>query len=180
MVQGYWDKVEEAGRDKNPYRMTYLIPVGVSETDEQAEADYGEHIEYFYHKLLHMPQELLLPPGHMTHSSLTHVLTKKPFPAYDELNHLHYKEFNDRDYLVTGSAETVTQRLTEIVKELRVGHLLLLPQFGSMPHNKAMENIERISKGVLPHLRGIWDDEGWEDKWWPAGSSASEKKKKAA
>jgi len=49
-----------------------------------------------------------------------------------------------------------------------------------MPHDKTMENIERISKGVLPHLKGIWDDEGWEDKWWPAGSSNTKKQEKAA
>ena len=22
---------------------------------------------------------------------------------------------------------------------------------------------------VLPNLKHIWDDEGWEDHWWPAG-----------
>jgi hypothetical protein len=22
---------------------------------------------------------------------------------------------------------------------------------------------------VLPHLRGIWDDEGWVNHWWPQG-----------
>ena len=180
MVDGYWDKVEEAGKDKNPYRMTYLIPVGVSETDEQAEKEYGPHIEYFYHKLLHMPEQLLLPPGHMTHSSLTHVLTKRPFPAYDEFNNMGFKEFNDRDYLVTGSAATVTAKLKEIIKDLNVGHLLLLPQFGSMPHDKAMENISRISEGVLPHLKGIWDDEGWEDKWWPKGQAGVSQTKKEA
>ena len=154
--------------------------MGVSETDEQAEKEYGPHIEYFYHKLLHMPEQLLLPPGHMTHSSLTHVLTKRPFPAYDEFNDMGFKEFNDRDYLVTGSAATVTAKLKEIIKDLNVGDLLLLPQFGSMPHDKAMENISRISEGVLPHLKGIWDDEGWEDKWWPKGQAGVSQTKKEA
>jgi len=28
-------------------------------------------------------------------------------------------------------------------------------------------NIERIAKGVMPHLRGVWDGSGWEDHWWP-------------
>ncbi len=61
----------------------------------------------------------------------------------------------------------VTERLLHIIKTLRVGHLMILPQFGSLSHEKTMQNIERISKSVLPHLRGVWDNEGWEDHWWP-------------
>jgi alkanesulfonate monooxygenase SsuD/methylene tetrahydromethanopterin reductase-like flavin-dependent oxidoreductase (luciferase family) len=167
MVKGYWEKVEENGRDRNPYRMGFLIPVGVSDTDEKAALEYGPAAEYFYHKGLHLPEQLLLPPGHMTHSSLTHLLTTRPFPPYEELKKMNYAQFNERDFVVCGSAKTVTERLINIVKTLRIGHLMILPQFGSLSHPKTMENIESISKSVLPHLRPIWEDEGWEDRWWP-------------
>ena len=167
MVQGYWNRVEELGRDLNPYRMGFLVPVGVSETDERAEAEYGRHIEYFYHKGLRLPEQYLAPPGHMTHASLTHLLTKRPFPPYEDLQRMRFPQFDERDYLVSGSAATVTERLLEIVKTLRVGHLMILPHFGGMPHEQCLENIDRIAKGVLPHLRNVWDDEGWEDHWWP-------------
>ncbi len=175
MVQGYWDKVEAAGRDRNPYRMGFLIPVGVSDTDEKAALEYGPATDYFYHKGLHLPEQLLLPPGHMTHSSLTHLLTKRPFPPYEELKKMRYAQFNDRDFVVCGSAQTVTERLIHIVKALRIGHLMLLPQFGSLSHEKTMENIERISKSVLPHLRPIWENEGWEDRWWPTGARVQQR-----
>lgn len=167
MVKGYWEKVAENGRDRNPYRMGFLIPVGVSDTDEKAALEYGPAAEYFYHKGLHLPEQLLLPPGHMTHSSLTHLLTTRPFPPYEELKKMNYAQFNERDFVVCGSAKTVTERLINIVKTLRIGHLMILPQFGSLSHPKTMENIESISKSVLPHLRPIWEDEGWEDRWWP-------------
>ncbi len=177
MVNGFWERAEQLGRDRNPYRLGFLIPVGVSETDAEAEATYGGAAEYFYHKGLHLPEQLLLPPGHMTHSSLSHVITKRPFPPYDDLKKMGYKEFNDRDFVVCGSAKTVTDRLLEIIKTLNVGHLMILPQFGSLSHEKTMENIERISKSVLPHLRGVWDGQGWEDHWWP---KACEKQQRAA
>lgn len=175
MTQGYWDKVEAAGRDRNPYRMGFLIPVGVSDTDEKAALEYGPATDYFYHKGLHLPEQLLLPPGHMTHSSLTHLLTKRPFPPYEELKKMRYAQFNDRDFVVCGSAKTVTERLINIVKTLRVGHLMILPQFGSLSHEKTMENIERISKSVLPHLRPIWENEGWEDRWWPTAARVQQR-----
>jgi len=177
MVNGFWERAEELGRDRNPYRMGFLVPVGVSETDEQAEKDYGHATEYFYHKGLHLPEQLLVPPGHMTHSSLSHLITKRPFPPYDSFKSMGFKEFNDRDYVVCGSAKTVTERLKHIAKTLNVGHLMVLPQFGSLSHEKTMENIDRISKGVLPHLRTMWDGQGWEDHWWP---KAGEKQHQAA
>ena len=178
MVEGFWQRAEELGRDRNPYRLNFLIPVGVSETDEQAENDYGHAAEYLYHKGLHLPEQLLAPPGHMTHSSLTHLITKRPFPPYDEFKKMKFHDFNDKDYVVCGSAKTVTDRLTEIIKTLNVGHLMILPQFGSLSHEKTMTNIDRIAKNVLPSLRGIWEDTSWEDKWWPSG--AEKKVKQAA
>ena len=167
MVNGYWERAEALGRDRNPYRLGFLIPVGVSETDAQAERDYSAAVEYFYHKGLHLPEQFLAPPGHMTHSSLTHLITKRPFPPFDELKKMRYADMNARDFVVCGSIKTVTERLQHIVKTLRVGHLMLLPQFGSLSHEKTMENIDRIGKHVLPTLRPIWDNEPWVDHWWP-------------
>src|SRR2546428_755150 len=43
----------------------------------------------------------------------------------------------------------------------------VLLQIGSMPHELALENIDRFAREVLPHLRGVWDDEGWVNHWWP-------------
>jgi hypothetical protein len=37
-------------------------------------------------------------------------------------------------------------------------------------------------RDVLPHLKGIWDDEGWENRWWPQNAAPNKpsKKNKAA
>ena len=52
VVQGYWNTVAERGIDDNPHRFGFLQLVCVSETDEQAEKDYAEHVKYFYQKML--------------------------------------------------------------------------------------------------------------------------------
>jgi hypothetical protein len=36
-----------------------------------------------------------------------------------------------------------------------------------MPHELTLKNIDLFGREVLPHLRHIWDDEGWENHWWP-------------
>ena len=57
-------------------------------------------------------------------------------------------------------------QLIEGVKWLRVGHLLALLHFGSMPHELRLKNIDLFCRDVLPYLEGIWEDE-WNDRWWP-------------
>ena len=52
------------------------------------------------------------------------------------------------------------------IKRLRIGHLLALLDFGSMPHQLCLKNIDLFCRDVLPHLEGLWDDE-WQDRWWP-------------
>jgi hypothetical protein len=40
-------------------------------------------------------------------------------------------------------------------------------QFGSMPTDVATGNIELFGREVLPHLQAVWEDEDWENRWWP-------------
>ena len=57
--------------------------------------------------------------------------------------------------------------MEEVIKRLHVGNLMVLIQIGSMPHELTLKNIDLFAREVLPGLRDIWDDEGWENHWWP-------------
>ena len=72
-----------------------------------------------------------------------------------------------RTFVIAGSPATVRDKLVDAVKDLRVGNLMVLLQIGSMPHELTKENIGLFCTEVLPKLRDIWDDEGWENHWWP-------------
>jgi hypothetical protein len=81
---------------------------------------------------------------------------------------LRYRDFVEKGYVIAGSPATVRDRLKEdVINGLRVGNLMVLLQIGSMPHELALENIDRFAREVLPDLRGQWDDEGWVNDWWP-------------
>ena len=71
--------------------------------------------------------------------------------------------------IVAGTPSQVTEQLEEVIRTLHVGHLMILNQFGSIPKELAIPNIEMTAQQVLPNLKHIWDDEGWEDHWWPQG-----------
>ena len=62
--------VESKGLEHNPYRAGFLQLVAVAETDAQAEKDYARHVEYFYHKCLHVPPQWGAPPGNQDYRSL--------------------------------------------------------------------------------------------------------------
>ena len=82
------------------------------------------------------------------------------------LRELKAKDFFERGFVVVGSPKTVREQLMDGVKRLRMGHLLALLHFGSMPTELCKRNIDLFARAVLPHLAGQWDDR-YEDRWWP-------------
>ena len=167
MMDGYWDVVDKKGLERNPYRAGFLQLVAVSETDAQAEIDYGKHIEYFYHKCLHVPPQWFAPPGNQDYRSLL-AANRNPVRRAEDPKTLRYKDFVNKGYVIAGSPATVRERLVEeVIKRLHVGNLMLLIQIGSMPHELTLKNTELLAREVLPGLRDIWDDKGWENHWWP-------------
>ena len=170
VMDRFWDRAAHHGRDANPYRAASIQLVGVAETDEQAEEEYGKHAEYFYHKMLHLPPEYLAPPGYSDYKSLVNLFTSGMLEYMDytkDLKPLKAKDFMEKGFVVIGSPATVREQLEDMVKRLNLGHLMPILQFGSMPHEQAMKNIELFGREVLPHLQNIWKDEGWENPWWP-------------
>ncbi|MGY1631757.1 LLM class flavin-dependent oxidoreductase [Geodermatophilus sp. SYSU D01186] len=169
VMDRFWARAEEKGRDRNPYRAAFLQLVGVAETDAQAEKEFIEHVEYFYHKMLYIPPQYLAVPGATDYKSLINLFGSGMLKHsdYRELTQVSGKQMIEEGFAVVGSPETVRQRLEEMARRLNVGHLMTVLQFGSMGHEQAMRNIELFGREVLPHLQRMWDGDGWEQRWWP-------------
>ena len=95
-----------------------------------------------------------------------------------------YKELVDSQVAIVGSPATVADQIDDFVREFRIGNLLVMLQNGSMPRDLTEKNISLFAEEVLPRLRPIWDEQGWENHWWPrahgtagavAGAAAGEK-----
>ena len=78
-----------------------------------------------------------------------------------------YKDFVDRTSSSPAARPPCGTSWSRRVKNLRVGNLMVLQHIGSMPHELTKESIVLFCTEVLPKLRDIWDDEGWENHWWP-------------
>jgi alkanesulfonate monooxygenase SsuD/methylene tetrahydromethanopterin reductase-like flavin-dependent oxidoreductase (luciferase family) len=81
---------------------------------------------------------------------------------------LDWGQYLDQGYVIAGGPETVRQQLAECIKTLRVGHLMVLLQIGSMPKELTFKNTELFAKEVMPHVRDLWP--GHKDRWWPSGA----------
>jgi alkanesulfonate monooxygenase SsuD/methylene tetrahydromethanopterin reductase-like flavin-dependent oxidoreductase (luciferase family) len=172
IMDRFWSRAQEKGRDANPYRASFLQLVGVAETDRRAEEEFGKHVEYFYHKLLHQPPQYIAPPGYTDYKSLLNFFMAGPnllqfTDLATQLKPFKAKDMIEKGFVVIGSPATVREQLTEMAKRLNVGHLMTVLQFGSMPHAQAKKNIELFGREVLPHLQKLWRDANWENHWWP-------------
>lgn len=77
------------------------------------------------------------------------------------------REIVDSQLAIVGSPATVADQIEAFVRAFRIGNLLVMLQNGSMPRDLTEKNISLFADEVLPRLRPIWDDEGWEHRWWP-------------
>ena len=66
LMDGYWKRVEERGKDPSPFRAGFAQTICVGETDAEAEALYAEHVNYFYNRCLHVYPGFADAPGYRT------------------------------------------------------------------------------------------------------------------
>jgi len=77
----------------------------------------------------------------------------------------------ENGYVIIGSPDEVAEQLKEVAKNLNVGHLMLLMQFGNMGKDLAMYNTKLFAEKVMPQLTDVFSE--WEDRWWPKPMNAA-------
>lgn len=170
VMDGFWRKADELGIERNPYQGGFLQLVAVGETESEVEDKFGEHGEYFYNKMLHVYPGFADAPGYRTIDTIKAGLLGQVGRFGDRPPSLTWKDLREQGNIIAGTPKQVSEQLEHVIKDLHIGHLMVLNQFGSIPHDTAMENIKLTTQKVLPNLRHIWNGQ-YEDKWWIHPSS---------
>jgi alkanesulfonate monooxygenase SsuD/methylene tetrahydromethanopterin reductase-like flavin-dependent oxidoreductase (luciferase family) len=165
VMDGFWKKAAELNVEPNPYQGGFLQLVAVGDSPSEVEERFGQHGEYFYNKMLHVYPGFGDAPGYRTLATIKAGLLGQTTRFGERPPELTWKDLVANGNVVAGTPAQVTEQLEQVIKDLHVGHLMVLNQFGSIPHDLAMENIRRTATEVVPRLRHVWDGE-WEDKWW--------------
>ena len=176
-MDGYWEAVDRAGRDRNPYRAGFLQFVGIAEDEAHAEELYSGPALYFYQRCMHIYGGFASPPGYSTPSTLRRGIVSQVNLAAQGaragpglMPKIDWKTIVDNGYIVIGSPKRVTEQLHEFADQMNVGHLMLLMHFGDMKKETAMYNTRRFAEEVAPNIRSRFAD--WEDRWFPKGVAA--------
>ena len=167
----YWEAAEARGIPRNPYRVGFVQSVVVSETDERAEVEYGRYVENAFRQGPgSVPLHYMGLPGYVEPRGVEAMLRDPgDFGLAAELQHVTFGRLAEARSVIAGSPATVRDQILEFTKEFGIGNLLVMLQMGGMPHELTLKNIQLFAEEVLPHLRAQWDDEGWENEWWPGG-----------
>jgi alkanesulfonate monooxygenase SsuD/methylene tetrahydromethanopterin reductase-like flavin-dependent oxidoreductase (luciferase family) len=153
--------VERVG--KNPYHpemLGWLVPMYVAETEQKAREEAEEHIWYFIDKLLKGfagKGRTWMPPGYTSLKSLERLQKlNDPGGGHARWQLGHATTWDDVEAggsVLIGTPQTVREKLLQYVLEFKVGNVLALPQFGSLPDHLTRKNMEFLANDVFPYVR---------------------------
>jgi alkanesulfonate monooxygenase SsuD/methylene tetrahydromethanopterin reductase-like flavin-dependent oxidoreductase (luciferase family) len=151
----YHDAVAASDRSFDPALLGWLTTVYVADTDEQAVEEAAPHLAYFQGTLAAGfvgPGKVWMPPGYIDPPALVQFLADlrgmvegaRPTDAAAAVW---------RRSPLVGSPATVRKRLLAYVKELGLGTVLALLQFGSLPAELTARSTSLYSREVVPYVR---------------------------
>jgi alkanesulfonate monooxygenase SsuD/methylene tetrahydromethanopterin reductase-like flavin-dependent oxidoreductase (luciferase family) len=166
-MDGYWAEMDRLGKDRNPYRAAFAQTIAVAESRDQAFDLYTEAAEYFFGRCLHFDPRFAAPPGYSSEATQRSGLSSQVSAAALRTV-ARPTEMNDlvnAGYIVIGTPDQVTEQMIELSKNLNVGNLMLLMQFGNMNKELTRFNSKLFAEKVMPALKKFYSE--WEHHWWP-------------
>jgi len=167
LLDGYWERVAERGKDDSPYRAAFAQLICVADTDAEAERLYAEHILYFYNRCLHVYPGFADPPGYRTIKTIkAGALSQFTQASMRQFQTLTWKDLVEGGHVIAGSPATVRDRMVDMIEGLRIGHVFCLLHTGNQPDWKTRYSSELFATKVMPELRGLWPEYRNDDRWW--------------
>ena len=151
----YRDAAAAHGYEPDPEQLAFSALVYVAETDAQAEEEVGPYAERLMQSLYKFPAPYFTPPGYFSPSSLGGMI--RGMEKYDihPPGELTFKHMVDQQIIITGSPETVTEKLTMYTDELGAGTFVnTLP--ANLPPELMQKTMRLLSAGghaALPAAR---------------------------
>lgn len=150
-LEQYRETAARHGWTADDDKLGWAIPVYVADTDEQARRDAKVHFENFRNKFLKMPIEMLLPPGYSSLASMRGIAQAKAQITGD----ITLEIAVEMGMFFCGSVKTVREQIAAAWQDMRVGHLLSMLQFGTLPADLTERNLRLFAGEVMPYLRRL-------------------------
>ena len=133
-------------------QIAWSVPVYCAQTDEQAVEEVRPHIESLFNTFLpKISQSMFVPPGYMTASSMKKIFAHKATLRGGQT----VEELMERGVIVVGSPDTVRKILTKRHRQAGFEHVLIMPQFGTLPSDLTETNLRLLGAEVVPALQAL-------------------------
>ena len=143
------EQCEKAGYTVHPEQTSLNIGVYVAPTDAEAWARYEPPFWYFQRNLLKGLIDINTPGYTSIKSTMGMLQNLGEFVASCQTR----DDLERGGFVVAGSPETVRQRLSEMLREVGTGNLLMSCHVGSMPMQDYAESMDLFAREVMPKLR---------------------------
>ena len=133
-------------------QIAWSVPVYCAETDEQAVEEVRPHIESLFNTFLpKISQSMFVPPGYMTASSMKKIFAHKATLRGGQ----KVEDLMVRGVIVVGSPDTVRDTLIERHRQAGFEHVLMMPQFGTLPADLTEKSLRLLGAEVVPALQAL-------------------------
>jgi luciferase family oxidoreductase group 1 len=141
----YYRGLREHGHSTEGRQTGCLTMVYVGETMEQARADFRDAVLWYFRTI----SKYVAPPkGEQAIESY------EMYAAFRDLaSEIAWEELLERDAVVCGSPDYVTEKLAEFQQAFGFTELLCWTRLGGLDHRKVLRSMELMRDKVMPHLR---------------------------
>ena len=150
----YRETAEGYGYTARSDQLGWAVPIYVAESDEAAHREAKPHIESFRNKFLHLPFEMLIPPGYTSTESYKRMAQAKATIFADQT----IDSVAELGMFIFGSPATVRDKLAEYHKQIGFHLLLTLMQFGTLPADLTEKSMRLFAAEVMPKLRPLGEE----------------------
>ena len=150
LKQIYIDTAHEIGFKPGPEHFGYQVRALVANTDEKAQ-EIGRGFLWNVDHRMRGPREHNDPPGYQSRVASTMAMRRAGGPG----QRMSYEQLQDVNAIVVGSPETVIRKLSDTVRQLSPGYLIIIGSDGNIAHDNVMRSVELLGKEVIPALHEI-------------------------
>ncbi len=148
----YREQGDRYGYTVSGDQLGWAVPVYVAETDEIARREAEEHIERLFNEFLHIPPELLFPPGYTSIGSLKAIMKSRRGMAFERQT---FDQLQAKGTFLVGSPATIREKLEAAQAKTGFKNLVCMIQFGTLPDELVRKNVQMLGEEVLPKLRNL-------------------------
>lgn len=141
-------RIEENGRDLDTVERALVLPFYVGETDEQARADFRDHVEWLYNRVTGLSAQGQAAPKVVA----GYEQSMRESARTQELGLLSFEALLAADAVVCGGPEYCIEKLTEIRDRLGITEFMLFINLGGIAQEKIEDCVKLAAAEVIPHV----------------------------